>query len=163
LDAALTGGGLAFAKLAAEIAAIAGEIQAGADVWSLPPWERGLWLENESATAQWSGFTRLPPGYPTFDFVGSTTAVSVKTLDTTAATYQSLGALRSRVSGYISNVTGDFTLIQSGVTIESAALDSRIVNLILPAGRVSDAQLQVLEQLVQSTPPGITLQVSFAS
>ena len=120
---------------------LAGTAGASANVWDMAPIARGVAIEQ--ALGQ-----NLPQAIPVIDNFTSGVATSIKSLDLNAASYQSAGALSSRVNGYV-NSLANFNGAQYGnVGITASQITSRVLQLAVPNSGTA-AQAAVLQAAAQ--------------
>jgi hypothetical protein len=106
--------------------------------------ERGLQVENVLATRFGGG---LPPGFRGIDrFLGGL-ATSVKSIDLGAKTYQNLGSLTSRLTGYVDRLAkfSGGALGQEFV-IRGADVKARVLELVTKGG--TPQQLEAIRKVV---------------
>jgi len=101
----------------------------------------------------------LPQNFPVIDRFVKGVATSIKTLDLNAATYQNIGALTSKVQGYI-NTLANFQGAHLGeFRITADQISGRVLELVIPPG-ATQAQLAALQQLQQyAVNLGVTLNI----
>jgi hypothetical protein len=109
------------------------------NAWNLPWSQRGLVIED------WLG-RNLPRNFPGIDRFVNGMATSIKSLDLTAPTYQNLGALASKVQGYI-NALANF---QGARLITPHMITGRELLLAVPTGSGTPAQWGILRALQQA-------------
>jgi len=128
--------------------------QAVQSVWQLDPLQRGQELHRMLGA-------NLPQNFPVIDRFVNGVATSIKTLDLNAATYQNIGALTSRVQGYI-NALANFqsaTLGRWSIGTPTNPITGRVLELAIPPG-ATPAQLAALQQLQQyAANLGVTLNI----
>jgi hypothetical protein len=113
----------------------------GENVWKLHFKERGLKIEDQLGG-------NLPANFPTIDKFSNGVATSIKSIDTTAATYQKPSALRSKLRGYVNSVANFQRADHGGVTIEPQDIVDRQLDLAVPAGGLSDQQLDIIQEVM---------------
>ncbi|HKT00837.1 MAG TPA: pre-peptidase C-terminal domain-containing protein [Rugosimonospora sp.] len=116
-------------------------LRGGESVWALGWAERGLAIEEKLGG-------NLPRSFPVIDRFANGTATSIKSIDLAAPTYQRLSALRSLVKGYINKVAGFNGASFDGVTITASDISSRALDIAIPKGVATPAQMQVLQDMV---------------
>jgi RHS repeat-associated protein len=128
----------------------------GADaVWTLGQFERGLAIE-----ARLGG--NLPRSFPVIDKWANGVATSIKSIDLSLPTYARASALASRIRGYINAVAGFNGATWGGVNITANQIGSRVLELAVPRGVATPAQLQVLQDMVQyGALRGVTVIIRF--
>jgi len=128
-----------------------------ASVWSQAPLQRGVAIEN---TLGRSSF--LAQNFPTIDRFANGIATSIKSIDLSAASYQDIGTLMRTVKGYIDTMAvyqGQLTS-WGGVRILPYEMTGRAVDLAIPAGAGTEAQLAALQALQQyAATVGVTLNI----
>ena len=113
----------------------AGEAGEVASVWDLNPFARGRAIEQTLGA-------NLPGNFPVIDVFDATsgTATSIKSIDLGAATYQNVGALTSKLNGYVDSVAGFNGASWAGTDINAAQITTRQLQLAIPEGGASAAQ-----------------------
>jgi len=135
------GAQLVAGALGTQAAATAATAATTASPWALPALQRGQAIHRMLGA-------NLPPNFPGIDRFINGVATSIKTLDLNAATYQNIGALTSKVQGYI-NALANFQHAQLGQhVIKANQISSRVLELVIPPG-ATQAQLAALQQLQQ--------------
>ncbi|MCX7683008.1 MAG: hypothetical protein N2508_13760 [Anaerolineae bacterium] len=138
--------------LGTQAAATAATAATAASPWALPTLQRGQMIHRMLGA-------NLPQNFPVIDRFVNGVATSIKTLDLNAATYQNIGALTSKVQGYI-NTLANFqgaTLGQWSVGTPTNPITARILELVVPPG-ATQAQVAALQQLQQyAANLGVTL------
>jgi hypothetical protein len=111
-------------------------------IWKLDPFRRGRIVEKKLGQ-------NLPNSFPTIDRFSDGVATSIKTLDLGAKTYQRISALKRTVTRYIDDLAG-FRGAELGETrIRLADITARSLDLAVPKGIGTEAQLKALDALVQ--------------
>lgn len=90
----------------------------------------------------------LAGNFPTIDRWANGIATSIKSLNLGAATYQNLATLTRTVRGYIDSAARFDGAKWAGVTISQSSIVGRALELAIPAGAASQAQLAALQALV---------------
>jgi len=114
-------------------------------VWNLPPFLRGRHIENIilGGRAFWSRHT--------IDYFGHGVAVSVKSIDVTARSYQSAAALMRKLAGYakqLQHYTGDLTGVPP---IFDADIRKRVLVVAIEDGAATIAQGTALREFLRRT------------
>ena len=150
------GAGVAGVNLPASPGAPAAQ-QATRSVWALNPFVRGRLIERIFGT-------NLPSNYPVIDRVvqGSGLAaqeiVSTKSLNLGAASYQTGGAILSRLTGYINSLVNFSGRNWAGVNVTVGPNTQRVLELAIPATGATQVQLNALSQAAQlAQQRGVTL------
>jgi hypothetical protein len=87
---------------------------------------------------------------------------SIKSIDLLAKTYQTGGAVLSRLSSYISSLQGFTRATRLGQTVVATANTQRYLNLALEPGAASAAQLaEIAQATALAAQKGITLVVHY--
>lgn len=113
---------------------------AGRGVWDLSPFARGRAI-NEILGEN------LPGNFPTIDRVVQGSAgiadevISIKSIDLTARSYQSSGAVLSRLNTYIGSLANFSSRTWAGVTVNVGPASRRVLELAIEAGVASQQQL----------------------
>ncbi len=144
--------GLAAPAVAAGEAALA----AGgtASLWGLAPAARGLAVE-----AMEGGNLG---NFPVIDKFANGVATSIKSLDLGAASYQSGGALLSRVTGYVDKLASFNGASYGGFTVAAQDIASRVLLLVVPPG-ASAAQAKALQAAIEyGRSVGVTVMTKVA-
>jgi RHS repeat-associated protein len=112
-----------------------------ASVWSLPPFQRGVQIEQ--ALGQ-----NLPSNFPMIDRFENGLATSIKSMNLDAASYGNLNNMARTLSLYINTVSKFVGASWAGVTIPQNAVTARALDLVVPT-LGNAAQQNVLGQAVQ--------------
>jgi RHS repeat-associated protein len=124
----------------------------GQDAWKMDNLTRGKIIE--------SAIGRSPQrvqNFPTIDRFENGIATSIKSIDLTAKSYQSVETLTRTVQGYINALANWQGARWGGVTIQANQIAGRELILAIPPN-ASQAQLQSLQQLQQwALDQGVTL------
>jgi hypothetical protein len=111
---------------------------------------RGVWDDAYGASRGDIIHQRLgqntPANYPAVDIWNLSTgrAVSIKSMDTTAATYQSANAFRATLNGYVDQIANFSGADNSGLEILSEQIRSRELLLAVPPEGLTPTQLDAL-------------------
>jgi len=111
------------------------------NIWNSPWWQRGRIIENQLGG-------NLPPNFPTIDRFQNGVATSIKSLDVTAPTYQNIGALTSKVQGYIDTLASFQGATHANTAITAPQITGRVLELAISPG-ASPAQMAAFQQLQQ--------------
>lgn len=121
-------------------------------VWEMNPFRRGAAIENLLG--------RSPQHFPVIDRFENGIATSIKSIDLSAVSYQNIGTLTSRVTGYINTLANWQGARWGGVTIQASQITGRELLLAIPPG-ATEAQMAALLQLQQwATTAGVTLNIT---
>jgi RHS repeat-associated protein len=101
--------------------------------------ERGRQIEEALATRFGGG---LPGTFPTIDRFANGVATSVKSLDLAARTYQNVGALTSRLTGFVNDLAS-FT-----GKVQGSEVTSKVLELVVPQG-ANAAQMQAIQKVAE--------------
>ena len=112
-----------------------------ASPWSLGPGPRGLAIEDALGG-------NLPAGFKTFDRFADGVATSIKSVDLSASSYQSAGALTSRLSGYVDSVAAFDNYSLSGFSLSSSEISNRALEIAIQQGVGSSAQMAALNNVI---------------
>jgi hypothetical protein len=112
-----------------------------ASLWSLGPGPRGLAIEDALGG-------NLPAGFKTFDRFPDGVATSIKSVDLSAPSYQSAGALTSRLSGYVDSVAAFDNYSLSGFSLSSSEISTRALEIAIQPGVGSSAQMAALNNVI---------------
>lgn len=108
--------------------------------WKLAPVKRGLVIEEMLGK-------NTPSSFPVIDVFKGGQAISIKTLDLTAASYQDAGRLRSVLEAYVDKVA-EFQGGRIGMfTVKPAAIESRGLQVAVPLKTAASQQRAVLEAI----------------
>lgn len=89
----------------------------------------------------------MPASFPTIDRFENGVATSIKSVDLNAGTYQSASRLSSRLTGYVDKVANFNGARFNGIQIEPDEITSRGLDIAVPSGAASQAQMQVLSEI----------------
>jgi RHS repeat-associated protein len=135
------------------------EAEGLAEKFLLPALQRGLELHKELGARLGNA---LANNFRTIDrFVRATgEAISTKTIDLAAKTYQNAGALYSRLSGYLQKLV-DFSGGGSGVgAIEPGQVQSKTLEIVIKASDLTVGQAEAIARLAQEAQAhGVTIRV----
>jgi len=138
------GGGLAAQQVAQRV-----------NVWSQSPLQRGLAIHRMLGQ-------NLPWNFPTIDRFVNGVATSIKSIDLNAVSYQNISTLMRTVKGYIDTMAvyqGQPTS-WGGAVVYASEITARVVDLAIPAGAGTEAQLAALRALQQyAATIGVTLNI----
>jgi hypothetical protein len=109
--------------------------------WELDPFQRGVVIEQQLGH-------NLPGNFPTIDKFENGKATSIKSLDTTGATYQNVKTLERTLTGYIDKVKGFNGANWAGVNIQAGDIRMRELQLAVPGGKVSPAQQVMINNMI---------------
>jgi filamentous hemagglutinin len=108
--------------------------------WSLPPNERGFKIEDDIF-----GGSNLPNNFPTIDYWNAQTgtAISYKSIDTSAKSYQKLSKLKGAANGYVKAMEDFKGATYSGTTVDKSEIKFRGLQIAVPAPATAE-QIKVL-------------------
>lgn len=157
----LTAGLLRFAS-GFTVVRVAGEAltRAASSVWNLTPFARG-WAIEELILG---GARNLHPNFPVIDDFVEGVATSIKSLDLTAATYQSGSAIISRLSSYAAKLASFQGATYAGDVVAGAAIREKVLVVAFEDGAATIEQAQVLEdflRIAKTSWPNIKIAFSF--
>jgi len=130
----------------AEAAAVA----ATPSVWTLSPFERGVAIENQLGH-------NLPRNFPVIDRFENGVATSIKSMDLSATTYQSIPAMERTLTGYIDKVAGFNGRTWAGVTVNNVS--SRALELAIPVARTVAQQGALVRAVQYAHSVGVNMRV----
>jgi len=108
--------------------------------WSLSPFVRGRVFENiYGANLGWN--------FPVIDRFMNGVATSIKSLNLNAKTYQNMGALASKLRGYVDDVAGFMGADWGGDLVEQSKILSRQLQVIIPQGSLTDEASRVFQEV----------------
>jgi filamentous hemagglutinin len=111
------------------------------NVWALDPMTRGRIIHRALGES-------LPDGFKTIDRFSDGLALSIKSLDLNAKTYQNVLNLKDKLWRYIDSVASFTGAQKSGVRITAEDIRGRALQVVVPPG-VTRAQQQVLQEAVE--------------
>jgi len=130
----------------AEAAAVA----ASPSVWTLSPFERGVAIENQLGH-------NLPRNFPVIDRFENGVATSIKSMDLSATTYQSIPAMERTLTGYIDKVAAFNGRTWAGVTVNNVS--SRSLELAIPVARSVAQQGALVRAVRYAHSVGVNMRV----
>ena len=141
---------------------VAGEAltRAASSVWNLTPFARG-WAIEELILG---GARNLHPNFPVIDDFVEGVATSIKSLDLTAATYQSGSAIISRLSSYAAKLAAFDGARYAGNVVAGTAIKEKVLVVAFEEGAATIEQAQVLEEflrIAKTSWPNIKIAFSF--
>jgi hypothetical protein len=141
---------------------IAGEAlsRAASSVWNLTPFARG-WAIEELILG---GARNLHPNFPVIDDFVEGVATSIKSMDLTAATYQSGSAIISRLSSYAAKLASFQGAEYAGDVVAGAAIKEKVLVVAFEEGAATIEQAQVLEEflrIAKASWPNVKIAFSF--
>ena len=126
--------------------------QTAQSVWRLNPLQRGVAVENMLGRSP-----ELTQNFPVIDRFQNGIATSIKSIDLGAASYQNIGTLTSKVTGYINTLANWQGARWGDTAIRASQITGRELLLAIPPG-ATEAQMAALQQLQQwATTVGVTL------
>jgi RHS repeat-associated protein len=111
------------------------------NVWALDPMTRGRIIHRALGES-------LPDGFKTIDRFSDGLALSIKSLDLNAKTYQNVLNLKDKLWRYIDSVASFTGAQKSGVRITAEDIRGRALQVVVPPG-ATRAQQQVLQEAVE--------------
>ena len=109
--------------------------------WGLSSFARGRALENIYGT-------NLAWNFPVIDRFMNGVVTSIKSLDLNAKTYQNMGALGSKLKGYVDDVTGFVGIERWGKdSVKLQDITSRELQVIIPKGSLTDGASKVFQDV----------------
>lgn len=124
-------------------------------VWELHPLKRGVEIENMLGRSP-----ELSQNFPVIDRFHNGVATSIKSIDLSAKSYQDVGALTSKVTGYVNSLANWQGARWAGTVIRTSQITGRELLLAIPPG-ATEAQMAALQELQQSaTSVGVTLNIT---
>jgi hypothetical protein len=123
------------------------------EIWKLPPAMRGIAVDDYFGT-------RLAPNFPKIDDFQFGIAISNKSIDLTAATYQNSRRLSARINAYIDGLARFAGARWRNDEVKASDIVGRTLRLIIPEGRASQVQRGVIEAAkARAETLGVTLEV----
>jgi hypothetical protein len=111
-------------------------------VWALDPKKRGFAIEKILYLG-----SQLPKGFPTIDVFKSGVAISVKSIDLSTKSYQSIASMTRTIGKYIDDLS-KFSHGRRGTTrIAASSVRGRVLHLVVRSGSASAQHLAELERL----------------
>jgi hypothetical protein len=106
--------------------------------WELGWAARGIYFSEQLGA-------NLPTKFPTIDSWLAGVATSIKSIDLRAATYQNAARLTYRLNDYINKLVFFEGASLDVWEIDSSAIQSRVLNLVIPKGSMTAAQRTAIE------------------
>ncbi len=104
---------------------------------------------------------RLPNSFDVFDYFSKTKeAISVKTLDTGAKTYQKSTKISAQLNKYIDNVYNYKDTTKSGFTLNSKDIKIKTIELAIPDKTTSAQWVEINKSLIYATGKNIDLKIT---
>ncbi|MEX9817960.1 hypothetical protein AB7X09_18275 [Providencia rettgeri] len=104
---------------------------------------------------------RLPAGTETFDyFTKNKEAISVKTLDTGAKTYQNPVKISSKINGYINDVVNFKGIDQSRLTLLNSDIKLRTIEIAIPSKTTSVQWVEINKSIAYSIENNINMKIT---
>jgi hypothetical protein len=122
-----------------EVATIALSAEQRAAIWKLPPTTRGKVIDKLFRRGNLHELSR------TIDDFIDKTAISNKSIDLNAATYQHLPILRNRVAKYLAELEAYAGTGWGSDSIEASDIASKVLRLIIPKDSMMPLQREVIE------------------
>ena len=123
------------------------------------PWDQG-WSQRGFEIERILGPSNLPDSFPTIDVFSNGRITSIKSIDLSGVSYQTLSRLRSRLTGYVDEVADFNGASLSGVTVDPADITSRELLVGIQTGAASTVQREVLDEVVQDAAiRGVTVRI----
>ncbi len=124
----------------------------GQNIWKMNPFDRGWAIERALGRSP-----QLVDNFPTIDRFENGIATSIKSINLGAQTYQDIGALTSRVQGYVTKLANFNGASYGGFDITANMITGRALLLAIPPN-ASAQQMAALQQLqAWATTQGVTL------
>jgi hypothetical protein len=119
-------------------AELAGTTAAPSEVWKLG------WAARGFAISEALG-AKLADNFPVIDRFVDGIATSIKSIDLSAATYQSAARLMSRINRYVDEVAAFNGAKWGADEVESSAITGRALNLAVPKGSITATQQAAID------------------
>lgn len=91
----------------------------------------------------------LPPYFPVIDRFVDGVATSIKSIDLSANSYQSMSALTATMTRYINKLSTFAGAARMGATVRGPEITARTLEVIVPSGSATAAQQAVINAAVQ--------------
>jgi hypothetical protein len=111
------------------------------------PWAQD-WATRGNQISRMLG-ENLPRNYPTFDRYSNGIATSIKSIDTSAVTYQSARALERVVGSYIRSAANGVLRNWGAAQLEGRPIVQRVLRVAIPDSPLSAAKAQVLNDMIR--------------
>jgi hypothetical protein len=115
---------------------------AGAEAASIA-WELG-WAARGICISEQRG-ANLAPNFPVIDKWLNGVVTSIKSMDLRAAVYQDATRVTYRLDDYVNKLIFFDGAKWNGVEVESSAISSRVLNLVVPKGSITAGQRAVID------------------
>jgi len=146
---AIIGGVFEFAPRLVALRSVGQAVQRAANsVWNLAPFARGRAIEE--LILRGAPNVIRTPNFPVIDHFWQGIATSIKSIDATAASYQSAGSLISRLSGYARSLSQAGVLRQGALTVDLTQAAGRNLVIAFENGAMTVQQAQAVRQFVQT-------------
>ena len=122
----------------------AAEAKPGAITSAAEAWKRG-WAARGQYFDQLLRDGSLPPGFRTIDNFTNGSAISIKSIDLNAATYQDGMRLTYKLNKYVDDVSEYDGGEWANKTVSADEIMERAVNLVIPKGSMTDVQRNAIE------------------
>ena len=120
-------------------------VRAADSVWNLGNFARGWAIESRILQRA----RTLADNFPVIDDFTAGVATSIKSIDLTAKTYQSIGKLIRKISGYAEELASFETLVHPTRTITSEMVERRVLTVAIEPGAATIMQAGALESLLR--------------
>lgn len=121
-------------------------------VWSKSFKNRGFEIEHaiKDKFYKGNGWNHLVDNFPTIDVWNNTsrTAISIKSIDLSAKTYQSASALKSTLNGYVNSLSSFTNRQWCGIRV--ANVKTRILEIAIPDIPLTSTQIQVINDVIKN-------------
>lgn len=91
----------------------------------------------------------LPNVFPVIDRFSQGIAASIKSTDLFAKSYQNMGALTSRLTGYVDKLANFKSSDIGRTTVKAGEITQRVLEVIIPKGTLSPQQQQTLKTVAE--------------
>ena len=104
---------------------------------------------------------RLPAGTETFDyFTKNKEAISVKTLDTGAKTYQNPVKISSKINGYINDVVNFKGINSIKFKLEKSSVKNKTIELAIPCKTTPAQWIEINKSIIYANDKNIKLNIT---
>ena len=122
------------------------------NLWGLNPFARGNIIEQILGK-------NVPGNFPTIDRLLNGVATSIKSLNTTAQSYQDIGSLTSRVTSYITKIANFNGMVWNGQTVKPSDFPGGLELLLAIPRATTPLQLQAIQSL-QSVAQSVNVRLT---
>jgi RHS repeat-associated protein len=120
----------------------------GASVWELAQFPRGFAVEDIRIAALGEE-GRLPAGFNVLDHFDNGVATSIKSIDLTASSYNKGNGLFNTLKGYVDKLDNFTYGSKDGVTITSADISSRVLDVSIQPGKATLGQWEQISKAMK--------------